>query len=105
MKVMAWRFLSVSIKCSTHVSCFRHYFALPTNPGEQFFVFSSLAAWLIRKCGLSMESPQEYDDPNSTIAFILDSARSLVYFIKILLSEAFLFPIINNHMHVAGNLC
>lgn len=55
----------------------RHYFALQTNPGEQFFVFSALAAWLIKKCGLPMESPQEYDDPNSTIAFILDSARSL----------------------------
>ncbi|GFQ99016.1 intraflagellar transport protein 57 homolog [Trichonephila clavata] len=27
----------------------RHYFALQTNPGEQFFMFSSLAAWLIRK--------------------------------------------------------
>ena len=26
----------------------RHYFVLQTNPGEQFFMFSSLAAWLIR---------------------------------------------------------
>ena len=29
----------------------RHYFVLQTNPGEQFFMFSSLAAWLIRKLG------------------------------------------------------
>ena len=26
----------------------RHYFVLQTNPGEQFFLFTSLAAWLIR---------------------------------------------------------
>ncbi|GBN19299.1 Intraflagellar transport protein 57, partial [Araneus ventricosus] len=37
----------------------RHYFALQTNPGEQFFMFSSLAAWLIRKCGVKFDSPQE----------------------------------------------
>ncbi|KAG8178120.1 hypothetical protein JTE90_020826, partial [Oedothorax gibbosus] len=37
----------------------RHYFALQTNPGEQFFMFSSLAAWIIRKCGIRFETPQE----------------------------------------------
>ncbi|XP_035223594.1 intraflagellar transport protein 57 homolog isoform X2 [Stegodyphus dumicola] len=37
----------------------KHYFALQTNPGEQFFIFSSLAAWLIRKCGLKFDTPQE----------------------------------------------
>ena len=26
----------------------RHYFVIQTNPGEQFFLFTSLAAWLIR---------------------------------------------------------
>ena len=25
----------------------RHYFVLQTNPGEQFFLFTSLAAWLV----------------------------------------------------------
>ena len=55
----------------------RHYFVLQTNPGEQFFVFSSLAAWLIRKTGKNFESPQEFDDPNSTIANILDHVRRL----------------------------
>ena len=25
----------------------RHYFVLQTNPGEQFFMFTSLAAWLV----------------------------------------------------------
>lgn len=48
------------------------------NPGEQFFLFSSLAAWLICKSGKSIEPPQEYDDPNSTIANILDILRENV---------------------------
>ena len=29
----------------------RHYFVLQTNPGEQFYLFTSLAGWLIRKSG------------------------------------------------------
>lgn len=56
----------------------RHYFAMPTNPGEQFYLFTSLAAWLIRKAGRQMEPPQEYDDPNSTVSSILDHLRQLV---------------------------
>lgn len=55
----------------------RHYFALQTNPGEQFFMFVALCAWLIRKCGMSFEQPQEDDDPNSTVASILDTLRSI----------------------------
>lgn len=55
----------------------RHYFATQTNPGEQFFVFTSLAAWLIRLTGRPFEQPQEYDDPNSTISSILDVVRQL----------------------------
>ncbi|PSN44094.1 hypothetical protein C0J52_07657 [Blattella germanica] len=46
----------------------KHYFAIQTNPGEQFYLFTSLAAWLIRKTGRQFEQPQEYDDPNSTIS-------------------------------------
>lgn len=39
---------------------FRHYFVNSTNVGEQFFMFTSLAAWLIRKGGNeSYEMPQE----------------------------------------------
>ena len=55
----------------------RHYFVLQTNPGEQFYLFTSLAAWLIRKTGRMFEPPQEYDDPNSTIANILDNVRQI----------------------------
>jgi len=53
----------------------RHYFALPTNPGEQFSVFTALCAWLINISGKSFEKPQEFDDPNATISNILDEVR------------------------------
>nr|XP_033336954.1 intraflagellar transport protein 57 homolog isoform X1 [Megalopta genalis] len=55
----------------------RNYFVTQTNPGEQFYTFTSLAAWLIRKAGKNFESPQESDDPNSTIALILDYLREI----------------------------
>uniref|UniRef100_A0A8C2QR54 Intraflagellar transport protein 57 homolog n=1 Tax=Capra hircus TaxID=9925 RepID=A0A8C2QR54_CAPHI len=54
----------------------RHYFALPTNPGEQFYMFCTLAAWLINKAGRPFEQPQEYDDPNAIISSILSELRS-----------------------------
>ncbi|XP_064470641.1 intraflagellar transport protein 57 homolog [Ornithodoros turicata] len=55
----------------------RHYFAIQTNPGEQFFMFTSMAAWLIQKCGIPFETPQESDDPNTTISNILDVLRNM----------------------------
>ncbi|GLV33098.1 Intraflagellar transport 57 [Carabus blaptoides fortunei] len=55
----------------------RHYFVVPKNPGEQFHLFASLAAWLARKRGQNFDQPQEYDDPNSTIATILNQVREL----------------------------
>ncbi|XP_053563513.1 intraflagellar transport protein 57 homolog [Bombina bombina] len=57
----------------------RHYFALPTNPGEQFFIFSTLSAWLINKAGHHFEQPQDYDGPNATISNILAELRSFGY--------------------------
>ncbi|KOX75331.1 Intraflagellar transport protein 57 like protein [Melipona quadrifasciata] len=53
----------------------RNYFVTQTNPGEQFYTFTLLAAWLIRKAGGTFEAPQESDDPNATIAIILDYLR------------------------------
>ncbi|KAI8767462.1 intraflagellar transport protein 57 isoform X1 [Biomphalaria glabrata] len=53
----------------------RHYFAIQTNPGEQFYMFTSLAAWLLNKAGRPFDQPQEYDDPNATISSILDEVR------------------------------
>lgn len=55
----------------------KYYFAFQTNPGEQFYLFTILAAWLIRKCGKKFDNPQEYDDPNSTISNILDILRQM----------------------------
>ncbi|KAE9551300.1 hypothetical protein FO519_005480 [Halicephalobus sp. NKZ332] len=50
----------------------RHYFVKSTNSGEQFFLFTNLAVWLMKKCGeQGLEYPQEFDDPNSTISKIL----------------------------------
>ena len=37
----------------------QHYFAIKTNPGEQFWNFSSLSSWLIRECGKNFDQPQE----------------------------------------------
>ncbi|VDO70489.1 unnamed protein product [Haemonchus placei] len=57
----------------------RYYFVQSKNVGEQFFMFTSLAAWLIRKSGNeSYEMPQEFDDPNATIAGIMGYLRSKV---------------------------
>ena len=54
----------------------RHYFVLQTNPGEQFYLFTSLAGWLIRKSGRTFDPPQEFDDPNTTITNILVPSMS-----------------------------
>nr|SVE81476.1 EOG090X0ADS [Daphnia magna]SVE82630.1 EOG090X0ADS [Daphnia magna] len=55
----------------------RHYFAIPTNPGEQFYMFVVTAAWLIRKGKKKFDTPQESDDPNAAISNILDHVRRL----------------------------
>ena len=51
-----------------HCSSIRHFFALPTNPGEQFFTFTSLAAWLLTCCGRNFEQPQEVNFLFNTIS-------------------------------------
>lgn len=46
-------------------------------------MFVILAAWLIRKGKKPFDTPQESDDPNATIASILDHVRRLVlHFIR-----------------------
>ncbi|KAM7542421.1 hypothetical protein Aperf_G00000008486 [Anoplocephala perfoliata] len=55
----------------------RLYFAISTNSSDQFNAFVNLAAWLINQSGINIETPQEFDDPNATVANILDSLRSL----------------------------
>ncbi|XP_055596874.1 intraflagellar transport protein 57 homolog [Uranotaenia lowii] len=49
----------------------RYYFLKSFNPGEQFFMFTSISAWLIRKIGKTFDQPQEFDDPNLVISRII----------------------------------
>lgn len=56
----------------------RRYFEKPRNPGEQFFMFTSLCAWLARNLGKVFDQPQEFDDPSSTIAKIIRLLQDLV---------------------------
>lgn len=55
----------------------RHYFSVTTNPGEQFYAFTSIVAWILNQCNVPTERPQEYDDPNATLSSILNEARKL----------------------------
>ncbi|XP_062843845.1 intraflagellar transport protein 57 homolog [Trichomycterus rosablanca] len=59
----------------------RHYFVsspyIVNNSGEQFYMFSVIAAWLITLCGRPFETPQEHDDPNATVSSILSNLRAL----------------------------
>ncbi|XP_053185489.1 intraflagellar transport protein 57 homolog isoform X2 [Scomber japonicus] len=58
----------------------RHYFVsspyLASNPGEQFFMFTIIAAWLINTAGRPFSDPQEYDEPNATVSNILSELRA-----------------------------
>ena len=60
----------------------RHYFVsspyLASNPGEQFYMFTIIAAWLINMAGRPFTEPQEYDEPNATVSNILAELRSFV---------------------------
>ena len=54
------------------------------NSGEQFYLFTLLAAWLIRKNGQTFDPPQEDDDPNETIEKIIKIVKENVRIIKTL---------------------
>lgn len=49
----------------------KFYFNKVRNSGEQFFLFVSICAWLVRETGKSFEQPQEFDDPNVVISKII----------------------------------
>ncbi|XP_067385280.1 intraflagellar transport protein 57 homolog isoform X2 [Channa argus] len=59
----------------------RYYFVsspyLVSNPGEQFYMFTIIAAWLINVAGRPFTQPQEYDEPNATVSNILAELRAL----------------------------
>lgn len=58
----------------------RHYFVsspyLALNPGEQFYMFTIIAAWLINEAGRPFTEPQESDEPNATVSNILAELRA-----------------------------
>lgn len=56
----------------------RYYFVRSFNPGEQFFMFTSICAWLIRKTGSDFEQPQEFHDPSKTVADIVKILQEMV---------------------------
>jgi intraflagellar transport protein 57 len=55
----------------------KFYFNKVRNTGEQFFVFVSTCAWLIRETGKSFDPPQEFDDPNVIISKIIRSLNDM----------------------------
>lgn len=55
----------------------RYYFLNSTNPGEQFYLFTSLCAFLARKIGRDFEQPQEFDDPTVLVAKIVKLLQDL----------------------------
>ncbi|XP_039978984.1 intraflagellar transport protein 57 homolog [Xiphias gladius] len=58
----------------------RHYFVsspyLASNPGEQYYMFTIIASWLINMAGRPFAEPQEYDEPNATVSNILAELRA-----------------------------
>ncbi|KAM6919178.1 intraflagellar transport protein 57 homolog [Xenentodon cancila] len=59
----------------------RHYFVssphLESNPGEQFYMFTIIAAWLINMAGRPFTEPHESDEPNAIVSNILAEVRAL----------------------------
>ncbi|KAI8801682.1 intra-flagellar transport protein 57 [Cladochytrium replicatum] len=56
----------------------RHYFVVPaSNPNEQFYYFTCLFSWLLKKCGVHFDQPGQFDDPNATSANIVAVLKNL----------------------------
>uniref|UniRef100_A0A7R9VJ89 Intraflagellar transport protein 57 homolog n=1 Tax=Chlamydomonas euryale TaxID=1486919 RepID=A0A7R9VJ89_9CHLO len=58
----------------------RQYFAVPLpsgNQAEQFFHFTSLAAWLLSLAGVEFPTPKEFDDPNKVCSDLLGAVKKL----------------------------
>lgn len=56
----------------------RYYFLTSVNPGEQFFMFTSLCAFCVRKMGKDFEQPEEFMDPTVLVSKILQILKDLV---------------------------
>ena len=74
----------------------RVYFAIASNPGEQFYAFAALSCWLLKLAGRQVEMPQEDDDPNATVATILENCRQLVFS----LCYSYLFILLSIHITI-----
>lgn len=59
----------------------KYYFMKPTNSGEQFYIFISICAWLVRKTGQNFKQPQEFDDPSLLIANLIKIMQDMVSFL------------------------
>ncbi|XP_055376584.1 intraflagellar transport protein 57 homolog [Condylostylus longicornis] len=55
----------------------KFYFIKSINPGEQFFMFISICAWLIRMLGKNFKQPEEFDDPNTVITDIINVLKEV----------------------------
>lgn len=62
----------------------RYYFLSPINPGEQFFMFTSLCAFCVRKMGKDFEQPEEFMDPTVLVSKIIQILQELVRFKKMI---------------------
>eukprot|EP00961_Rhodomonas_salina_P278077 3757195-Rhodomonas_salina.1 len=52
------------------------YFAIPhPKPNEQFYYFTSLFTWLMRLNDLSFTRPEQFDDPNTTVANMMEAMK------------------------------
>ena len=49
-----------------------------SNPGEQFFLFTAIASWLINVAGRPFPAPQDDDEPYATVSNILAELRAFV---------------------------
>ena len=59
------------------------YFTRPSpNPNEQFFVFTSLVAWLFQLAGERFQAPTQFDEPNASATSIISTLRSMGFNVK-----------------------
>lgn len=68
----------------------RYYFLNSTNPGEQFFMFTSLCAFCSRKMGKDFEQPEEFMDPTVLVSKIIQILQGLV--LKLIFQKKTSFP-------------
>jgi len=52
------------------------YFSIPhPKPNEQFYYFTSLFSWLMRLNHLTFQRPEQFDDPNTTVANMMEAMK------------------------------